>query len=65
MDPGGPSSLAGAGFLWLAILLVLTFSDYHTRNNLPIMLFEGKTRFLVPATEKPTRPPPPTGTARD
>ena len=27
---------AGAGFLWLGIMLVLTFSDYLTRNHPPI-----------------------------
>jgi cytochrome c oxidase subunit 4 len=37
---------AGAGFLWLCILLVLTMSDYLTRNHPPDLTFKGEPRYL-------------------
>ena len=39
-------AFAGAGFVWLSILLVLTFGDYLTRNHPPDMTFKGEPRFL-------------------
>jgi cytochrome c oxidase subunit 4 len=37
---------AGAGFLWLAILLVLTMSDYLTRNHPPDLTYKGEPHYL-------------------
>jgi cytochrome c oxidase subunit 4 len=37
---------AGAGFAWLAILLVLTMSDYLTRNHPPDLTYKGEPRYL-------------------
>lgn len=39
-------AFAGAGFLWLAIMLTLTFSDYLTRNHPPGLNYHGEPRFL-------------------
>ena len=38
---------AGAGFLWLGIMLTLTFSDYVTRNRPPGESPKGEPRYLV------------------
>jgi cytochrome c oxidase subunit 4 len=37
----------GAGFLWLGILFVLTFSDYLSRNHPPGESPKGEPRFLI------------------
>ena len=37
---------AGAGFLWLGILTVLTYSDYLTRNQAPGQAPKGEPRYL-------------------
>ena len=39
-------AFAGAGFLWLGILIVLTFSDYLTRNHPPELNSQGEPHFL-------------------
>jgi cytochrome c oxidase subunit IV len=39
-------AFASAGFVWLGILLVLTFSDYLTRNHPPDLTYKGEPRFL-------------------
>jgi cytochrome c oxidase subunit 4 len=39
-------AFAGAGFLWLGIMLTLTFSDYITRNHPRDMDYRGEPRFL-------------------
>jgi len=37
---------AGAGFLWLAIMLMLTFADYMTRNHPAELNYRGEPRYL-------------------
>ena len=39
-------AFACAGFLWLGILLTLTFSDYLTRNHPPDLTYKGEPRYL-------------------
>jgi cytochrome c oxidase subunit IV len=39
-------AFAGAGFLWLAIMLALTFSDYLTRNHPADLNYHGEPRLL-------------------
>jgi cytochrome c oxidase subunit 4 len=39
---------AGAGFLWLGILVVLSFSDYVTRNQPPGNSPKGEPHYLLP-----------------
>ena len=39
-------AFAGAGFLWLSIMLVLTMSDYLTRNHPPEAIYKGEPRYL-------------------
>ena len=39
-------AFAGAGFLWLGIMLVLTMSDYLTRNHPPEAIYKGEPRYL-------------------
>jgi cytochrome c oxidase subunit 4 len=39
-------AFAGAGFLWLGILLVLTFNDYLARNHPPGVNYKGEPRYL-------------------
>ena len=39
-------AFAGAGFLWLAIMLTLTFSDFITRNHPRDMNYHGEPRLL-------------------
>jgi cytochrome c oxidase subunit IV len=39
-------AVAGAGFLWLGIMLTLTFSDYLTRNHPRDMNYHGEPRLL-------------------
>jgi cytochrome c oxidase subunit 4 len=45
-------AFSGAGFVWLAILLVLTMSDYLTRNHPTNLQYKGEPRFLAPAAAK-------------
>jgi cytochrome c oxidase subunit 4 len=40
---------AGAGFLWLGILSVLTFCDYLTRNHPPGQSPKGEPQHVMPA----------------
>lgn len=42
-------AFAGAGFLWLAILFVLTLSDYRTRNMPAGVNPKGEPRYLQTA----------------
>lgn len=39
-------AFAGAGFLWLAIMLSLTFGDYLTRNHPARLNYRGEPRLL-------------------
>jgi len=39
-------AFAGAGFLWLGIMLTLTFGDYLTRNHPRDMNYHGEPRLL-------------------
>ena len=39
-------AFAGAGFLWLAIMLSLTFGDYLTRNHPARLNYHGEPRLL-------------------
>jgi cytochrome c oxidase subunit IV len=39
-------AFAGAGFLWLGIMLVLTMSDYLIRNHPPEAMYKGERRYL-------------------
>jgi cytochrome c oxidase subunit 4 len=39
-------AFAGAGFLWLAIMFMLTFADYLTRNHPPELNYKGEPRYL-------------------
>lgn len=41
-------AFAGAGFLWLGILIVLTFNDYLARNHPPGVNYRGEPRYLQP-----------------
>ena len=45
-------AFAGAGFLWLGILLVLTMSDYLTRNHPPEAIYKGEPRYLPLVTRR-------------
>jgi cytochrome c oxidase subunit 4 len=40
-------AFAAAGFFWLGILFVLTFSEYITRNRPPNLNFKGEPRYLL------------------
>ncbi len=48
---------AGAGFLWLGIMLVLSSSDYLTRNHPRNMSPKGEPEFL--STDRPVNSPAP------
>lgn len=51
-------AFACAGFLWLGILLVLTFSEYLTRNHPPELNYKGEPHYLAefkPADAAPQR----------
>jgi cytochrome c oxidase subunit 4 len=39
-------AFAGAGFLWLGIMLLLTMSDYLTRNHPAEAIYKGEPRYL-------------------
>ena len=39
---------AAAGFIWMSIMLVLTGSDYMTRNHPPDMSTKGEPIYLAP-----------------
>jgi cytochrome c oxidase subunit 4 len=39
-------AFAGAGFLWLAIMFMLTFADYLTRNHPSELNYKGEPRYL-------------------
>jgi cytochrome c oxidase subunit 4 len=39
-------AFAGAAFLWLGIMLTLTFSDYMTRNHPRDMNYKGEPHYL-------------------
>ena len=39
-------AFASAGFVWLGILVVLTFGDYLTRNHPPDLTYKGEPRYL-------------------
>lgn len=41
-------AVAGAGFLWLGIMLALTFCDYATRNHPAELNYHGEPRYLRP-----------------
>jgi len=47
-------AFAGAGFLWLGIMLALTFSDYLTRNHPASLNYRGEPRYL-PMQVRPER----------
>lgn len=58
--PPRAAVFAGAGFLWLGILVVLTMSDYFTRNHPPGMNPKGEPRYLeVPGRQGPDVSPRP------
>ena len=40
-------AFAGAAFVWLGIMLVLTLSDYMTRNHPRDMNYKGEPRYLI------------------
>jgi cytochrome c oxidase subunit IV len=40
-------AFAGAGFVWLTILLSLTLTDYLSRNHPPEANFNGEPRYLM------------------
>jgi cytochrome c oxidase subunit 4 len=40
-------SFATAGFIWLSILFVLTFTDYLTRNHPPQLNYKGEPHRLA------------------
>jgi cytochrome c oxidase subunit 4 len=44
--PKRAAVFAGAGFVWLAILLTLTMADYLTRNHPPGMSPKGEPRYI-------------------
>ena len=46
-------AFACAGFLWLGILIVLTMSDYATRNHPADMTYKGEPRYLNDLPLKP------------
>jgi cytochrome c oxidase subunit 4 len=43
---------AGAGFLWFALMISMTLSDYHTRHVPPGTNPRGEPRFLQPPPVK-------------
>ena len=42
-------AFAGAGFVWLGIMLTLTMTDYMTRNKPPGASPKGEPEFLLPS----------------
>ena len=40
-------AFAGAGFVWLGIMVALTLSDYMTRNHPRDMNYKGEPRYLI------------------
>jgi cytochrome c oxidase subunit 4 len=53
--PRTAKAFAGAGFLWLGILIVLTFADYLTRNHPPGMNYRGEPHYIA-GSEPPSQP---------
>jgi cytochrome c oxidase subunit IV len=42
-------AFAAAGFVWLAIMLSLTMTDYLSRNHPPGVSAKGEPRYVLPA----------------